>query len=55
MEGLLFQTAATLRASVAWGPLFRELIEEAQPFGELGGEHAAWLERHHPRRAAASA
>ena len=55
MEGLLFQTAATLRAGVAWGPLFRELIEEAEPYGELGAEHAAWLRRHHHRRGGAVA
>jgi len=50
MEGLLFQTAATLRASAAWAPLFRELIEGAEPVGELGTEHAAWLDRHHHHR-----
>ena len=47
MEGLLFQTATTLRASAPWGRLLRELIEEDEPVGELGAEHAAWLERHH--------
>lgn len=31
MEGLLFQTAATLRASAPWGTLLRELIEGAAP------------------------
>jgi len=47
MEGLLFQTATTLRASAPWGRLLREPIEEDEPVGELGAEHAAWLERHH--------
>ena len=47
MEGLLFQTATTLRASAPWGRLLGELIEEDEPVGELGAEHAAWLERHH--------
>jgi predicted unusual protein kinase regulating ubiquinone biosynthesis (AarF/ABC1/UbiB family) len=47
MEGLLFQTATTLRASAPWGRLLGELIEEDEPLGELGAEHAAWLERHH--------
>jgi len=50
MEGLLFQTAATLRASAPWGRLLRELIEEDEPVGDLGAEHAAWLERHHNAR-----
>ena len=43
MEGLLFQTASTLRACAPWGPLLAELIEGAEPVGELGAEHAAWL------------
>ena len=43
MEGLLFQTAATLRACAAWGPLLQELIEGSAPATELGREHAAWL------------
>jgi predicted unusual protein kinase regulating ubiquinone biosynthesis (AarF/ABC1/UbiB family) len=47
MEGLLFQTATTLRASAPWGRLLRELIEEDEPVGELGAQHAAWLERRH--------
>ena len=50
MEGLLFQTAATLRAGAPWGRLLRELIEEDEPVGELGAMHAAWLERHHTAR-----
>jgi predicted unusual protein kinase regulating ubiquinone biosynthesis (AarF/ABC1/UbiB family) len=50
MEGLLFQTATTLRASASWGRLLRELIEEDEPVGELGAEHAAWLERRHNAR-----
>jgi predicted unusual protein kinase regulating ubiquinone biosynthesis (AarF/ABC1/UbiB family) len=43
MEGLLFQTAATLRASAPWGLLLQELIEGGQPVGELGEQHAEWL------------
>jgi predicted unusual protein kinase regulating ubiquinone biosynthesis (AarF/ABC1/UbiB family) len=43
MEGLLFQIASTMRASAPWGALLRELIEGAEPLGELGAEHAAWL------------
>lgn len=43
MEGLLFQTAATLRARAPWGPLLAELIEGDAPVGELGAEHADWL------------
>ncbi|MEO8967885.1 MAG: AarF/ABC1/UbiB kinase family protein [Solirubrobacteraceae bacterium] len=43
MEGLLFQTAAMLRACAPWGPLLAELIEGAEPVGELGAEHADWL------------
>lgn len=45
MEGLLFQTASTMRASAPWGALLRELIEEDEPVGALGAEHAAWLAR----------
>ncbi|MGI8712517.1 MAG: ABC1 kinase family protein [Solirubrobacteraceae bacterium] len=45
MDGLLFQTAAMLRASAPWGRLLSELIEGAEPVGELGAEHAAWLSR----------
>lgn len=43
MEGLLFQTASTLRAAAPWGALLRELAEDAPPVGELGREHAEWL------------
>jgi predicted unusual protein kinase regulating ubiquinone biosynthesis (AarF/ABC1/UbiB family) len=43
MEGLLFQTVATLRASAPWGRLLRELLEGAEPVTELGRQHAAWL------------
>ncbi len=43
MEGLLFQTAATLRASAPWGRLMRELTDGGQPVGDLGEQHAAWL------------
>ncbi len=49
MEGLLFQTAAMMRARAPWGALLRELIEGAQPAGELGARHAAWR---HQRRGA---
>ena len=48
MEGLLFQTAATLRASAPWGRLLRELTGDGEPVGELGAEHAAWVARYHP-------
>ena len=47
MEGLLFQTAATLRACAPWGRLLRELIEGDEPVGELGAQHAAWLTARH--------
>jgi predicted unusual protein kinase regulating ubiquinone biosynthesis (AarF/ABC1/UbiB family) len=47
MEGLLFQTAAMLRASAPWGPLMRELTEGGDPVGELGAEHAEWIARRH--------
>ena len=50
MEGLLFQTVATLRASAPWGRLLRELIEGAEPVGELGAQHAAWLAHHRVSR-----
>jgi predicted unusual protein kinase regulating ubiquinone biosynthesis (AarF/ABC1/UbiB family) len=46
MEGLLFQTAATLRASAPWGRLMRELTEAGEPVGELGAEHAEWRASH---------
>ncbi len=49
MEGLLFQMATTLRASAPWGRLMRELVEEAEPVGELGAQHAAWLAGRHDR------
>ena len=45
MEGLLFQIATTMRAAAPWGLLLRELIEDGDPVGELGAEHAAWLAR----------
>jgi hypothetical protein len=51
MEGLLFQVATTLRAQASWGALLGELIEGDEPVGQLGREHAAWLdERHRPAR-----
>ncbi len=53
MDGLLFQMAATLRASAPWGRLLRELTGDGEPVGELGAEHAAWLAARHRRRAAA--
>jgi hypothetical protein len=43
MEGLLFQTAALVRARAPWGQLLEELIEGAEPVTELGREHRAWL------------
>ena len=43
MEGLLFQSATTIRAKVAWGPLMRELVEDDPPAGPLGADHARWL------------
>lgn len=47
MEGLLFQTATTMRASAPWGELLRELTGDGEPVGELGAQHAAWLSLHH--------
>jgi predicted unusual protein kinase regulating ubiquinone biosynthesis (AarF/ABC1/UbiB family) len=47
MEGLLFQTAAMLRARAPWGLLMRELTEAGDPVGELGAEHAEWIARRH--------
>ena len=47
MEGMLFQTAAMLRASARWGSLMRELTEGGEPVGELGAQHAEWLARRH--------
>ena len=44
MEGLLFQTAAILRACAPWGLLLRELIEGGEPVGELGKQHKDWLQ-----------
>ena len=43
MEGLLFQSATTIRARAPWGPLMRELVEGDAPSGELGAAHARWL------------
>jgi hypothetical protein len=43
MEGILFQTVATLRACVDWGGLMRELVEDTEPVDQLGREHRAWL------------
>ena len=43
MEGLLFQTASTLRAAAPWGALLRELVEGDEPVGDLGRLHAEWL------------
>jgi AMP-binding enzyme C-terminal domain len=40
MQGLLYLTAAKARATVAWGPLHRELLEDGEPLGELGSAHA---------------
>jgi predicted unusual protein kinase regulating ubiquinone biosynthesis (AarF/ABC1/UbiB family) len=45
MEGLLFQTAAILRACAPWGLLLRELIEGGEPVGELGRQHKDWLKQ----------
>ncbi len=42
MEGLLFQTVATARASAPWGRLLRELIEGGEPASDLGRAHAEW-------------
>ena len=47
MQGLLYLTAAKARASERWGPLHRELLEGAEPVGELGAAHASWLATHH--------
>lgn len=49
MDGLLFQTAAALRAQAPWGSLLRELTGEGAPVGELGRQHAAWLAARHRR------
>lgn len=53
MEGLLFQTACTLRARAAWGALHRELTGDGPPVGELGTQHAEWLSRRHGSLSAA--
>ncbi len=45
MEGLLFQTASTLRAAATWGALLHELTDDGEPVGELGQAHAAWHTR----------
>ena len=47
MEGLLFQTAAMVRARAPWGRLLEELLEGAPPVDELGEQHAAWLAERH--------
>ncbi len=52
MDGLLFQTAASIRARAPWGSLLREITGEGEPVGELGAGHAAWLASRHPRRGA---
>jgi predicted unusual protein kinase regulating ubiquinone biosynthesis (AarF/ABC1/UbiB family) len=44
MEGLLFQSVTSLRARAPWGSLMRELVEDCRPVGELGAEHARWLD-----------
>jgi predicted unusual protein kinase regulating ubiquinone biosynthesis (AarF/ABC1/UbiB family) len=49
MDGLLFQTAAALRAEAPWGALLREITGEGDPVGELGRQHAAWLASRHRR------
>ena len=43
MDGLLFQTAAMVRACAPWGRLLEELIEGGEPVTELGREHRRWL------------
>jgi hypothetical protein len=45
MQALLFQTAVMARASAAWGPLHRELLDGGEPVGDLGAAHAAWRSR----------
>jgi hypothetical protein len=55
MEGLLFQIACQLRAENNWGALLREIVAGAEPVSELGVEHAAWLARRTPSRAAVEA
>jgi predicted unusual protein kinase regulating ubiquinone biosynthesis (AarF/ABC1/UbiB family) len=46
MQGLLYLTAVKARASARWGPLHRELLEDAEPVGELGAAHASWRAMH---------
>jgi predicted unusual protein kinase regulating ubiquinone biosynthesis (AarF/ABC1/UbiB family) len=46
MQGLLYLTAEKARASARWGPLHRELLEDAEPVGELGAAHASWRAMH---------
>ncbi len=53
MDGLLFQTAAALRAEAPWGRLLRDITGEGEPTGELGGEHATWLAKRRPTPLAA--
>ncbi len=53
MDGLLFQTAAALRASAPWGSLLRELTDAGEPVGELGVQHASWLASRRPKALAA--
>jgi predicted unusual protein kinase regulating ubiquinone biosynthesis (AarF/ABC1/UbiB family) len=48
MQGLLYLTALKARASARWGPLHRELLEDAEPVGELGAAHASWRAIRHP-------
>ena len=55
MEGLLFQVATRLRAEASWGALLGELIEDGEPVGPLGREHAAWLEERGRRQTRARA
>ena len=46
MQGLLYLMAVKARAGARWGPLHRELLENSEPVGELGAEHAAWRAAH---------
>jgi predicted unusual protein kinase regulating ubiquinone biosynthesis (AarF/ABC1/UbiB family) len=45
MEGLLFQTAAMMRACAPWGRLLEELTEGGEPATELGLQHRKWMGR----------
>ena len=47
MQGLLYLTALKARASGRWGPLHRELLEDAEPVGELGAANATWRATRH--------